>query len=466
MDRTRDMLRSGAWLTRERIRLVAAALLVASAVGLLYLVVTANGLVDTRGRPLGTDFSNVYAAGSYVLEGDPEAPFDPVRQHAREQRIFGNATPFYGWHYPPFFLLVAAALGVMPYGLALMVWQVGTLSFYVVVIGAVLRSSLPAPRAANAESVSPELQKAPWIVRLRKWWSCRPDSVASETTPLWMLLALAYPAVLVNLGHGQNGFLTAALLGAALVQLERRPVIAGILFGLLAYKPQFALMIPLALVANGRWRTVAAAALTVAFLAAATTIAFGPQVWQAFFASTRFARMVALEQGNTGWFKIQSVFAWARMWGAPVTAAYALQGSVTATLGGATVWLWRSSAPYPLKAAALCLATILATPYTFDYDMMVVAPAIAFIAADGLARGFGAWEKTAIAAMWLTPLVARSVSQATLIPVGVPAMLALFALILRRASLDLMLPVAFSVATPTIIAGPGGGHGHDIAAFE
>ena len=78
MGRTRDMLRSGAWLTRERTRLAAAALLVASVAGLLYLAVTAHGLIDLQGRPLGTDFSNVYAAGTYVLDGDPEAPFDPV----------------------------------------------------------------------------------------------------------------------------------------------------------------------------------------------------------------------------------------------------------------------------------------------------------------------------------------------------------------------------------------------------
>ncbi len=138
MGRTRDMLRSGAWLTRERTRLAAAALLVASVAGLLYLAVTANGLIDLQGRPLGTDFSNVYAAGTYVLDGDPEAPFDPVRQHAREQRIFGEATPFYGWHYPPFFLFVAAALALMPYGVALAVWQAVTLCLYLLTIRAIL----------------------------------------------------------------------------------------------------------------------------------------------------------------------------------------------------------------------------------------------------------------------------------------------------------------------------------------
>ena len=101
MDRARNILRNGAWLTRERIRLVAVALLIASSVGLLYLVVTAHGAIDRQGRPLGTDFSNVYAAGTYVNEGQPEAPFDPALQFARERAIFGEATQFYGWHYPP-----------------------------------------------------------------------------------------------------------------------------------------------------------------------------------------------------------------------------------------------------------------------------------------------------------------------------------------------------------------------------
>jgi alpha-1,2-mannosyltransferase len=414
MGRPRELLRSGAWLTRERIRLIGAAVLIASVAGFLYLVVTANGLVDRQGRPLGTDFSDVYAAGTYVLDGDPEAPFDPARQHAREQQIFGEATPFYGWHYPPFFLFAAAALALMPYGIALAVWQAVTLGLYLLTIRAIVRSPLQ-------------------------------DNLIFQRAD-WILLALAFPAVLINVGHGQNGFLTAALLGAALLQLDRRPILAGILFGLLAYKPQFGLLIPVVLAATGRWRSFAAAAGTVVLLALATTIAFGPHVWQAFLDSTRFTRVVALEQGDTGWYKIQSLFAWARMWGASVMVAYALQAALIVALGAALIWLWRSKAPYPLKAAALCLAAILATPYTFDYDMMVLAPAIAFVAADGSARGFGPWEKTALAALWLVPLVARSVAHATLIPLGVPIMLAIFILLLRRSTIQLAFPMASSGA--------------------
>ena len=237
-----DALRSGDFLNRERMRFVALALIAAYAAALAYLAISSHGLNDAQGRPLGTDFSNVYAAGTQVLAGMAPAPFDPALQYAREQAIFGAATPFYGWHYPPFFLFVAAALALLPYVPALIVWQVVTLALYLLAIRAIL-------------AAAPSLRR----------------------DPLWLLLALAFPAVFVNLGHGHNGFLTAALVGAGLALLDRRPIAAGILFGLLAYKPQFGILIPLVLVATGRWRTLAAAAATVMVLLLATVLAFGPR---------------------------------------------------------------------------------------------------------------------------------------------------------------------------------------------
>jgi alpha-1,2-mannosyltransferase len=400
MDRTRAILRSGDWLTQERVRLVAAILLIASMAGFLFLVVTSHGAVDVQGRPLGTDFSNVYAAGTYALDGNADAAFDPPQQFAREQAIFGPTTQFYGWHYPPYFLFVAAALAWMPYGVALAVWQAVTLGLYLLMIRAIV-----SPPAAGRDD----------------YW--------------WLLLALAFPSVLINIGHGQNGFLTAALIGGALVVLDRRPILAGILFGLLVYKPQYGLLLPIVLAVSGRWKCFAAAAATVMLLTIATTLTFGASVWHAFLESTQFTRLVVLEQGNTGWYKIQSIFSWARMWGAPIALAYALQGAAIIAIAIALARLWRGSASFSLKAAALCLATILATPYSFDYDMMILAPAIAFVAVDGIERGFGPWEKTALAALWLVPLVARSVAQISLIPLGVPAMAAMFVVILHRAGL-------------------------------
>src|SRR6187399_2665482 len=125
-----DILRTGAWLTRERVKLVVFGLIAASLIAVVYVVATSDGLNDRFGRPLGTDLSNVYAAGTYVLDGNAAAAFDPPQQYAREQAIFGAATPFYGWHYPPYFLFVAALLALMPYGLALAVWQAVTFGLY------------------------------------------------------------------------------------------------------------------------------------------------------------------------------------------------------------------------------------------------------------------------------------------------------------------------------------------------
>jgi alpha-1,2-mannosyltransferase len=413
-------LRTGDWLTHGRMRMWALAVLTASFGGLAFLWASSDGLNDYQGRPLGTDFSNVYAAGTYVLDGRAQAPFDLPAQHAREQAIFGPQTPIYGWHYPPFFLLIAAALASMPYTLALVVWQAVTLALYLLAMRAVLAASWP---GSSRPSTS--------------YSSAAGQDVDARVKPghdgVWLLLALAFPAVFINIGHGHNGFLTAALLGFALVLLDRRPAIAGILFGLLAYKPQFGLLIPLVLIASGRWRTFGAAAATIAALVLVSTIAFGPKVWSAFFQSLHFTRVVVLETGDTGWHKIQSVFSWARMWGGSISLAYAMQGAVIAALAGSLFWLWRSRASFALQAAALCIAVMVATPYSLDYDMMVLAPAIAFFAADGLSRGFDAYEKSALAGLWLMPLIARSVAQYTLIPLGIIVMLAALALVFRRA---------------------------------
>lgn len=384
-----DTLRSGAFLTRERLWLVPAALLLGYAVALVVLFATAHGALDYQGRPLGTDFSNVYAAGKAVLAGHPEAPFDPALQYAKEQSLFGRATPFYGWHYPPYFLLIAAPLAQLPYLGALALWQFSTLALYLVALRMLLRAG--------------------------------PDALKSWQ---WLLPALAFPAAFVNLTHGNNGFLTAALLASGLAMLERRPAIAGILFGLLAYKPQFAVMIPIALVAGFYWRSLFAGIVTVALLSTAVTILFGPEVWRAFVASTHFARTVVLEQGGTGFNKIQSVFAWTRLWGGSVALAYVLQGLTSIAACAALALLWRSRARFADKGAMLCLAVLLATPYSLDYDLLALAPAIVLLGLQGLSHAFRPYEKSLLALLWTVPIVAREIAGAAHIPIGPIALVA------------------------------------------
>jgi alpha-1,2-mannosyltransferase len=97
---------------------------------------------------------------------------------------------------------------------------------------------------------------------------------------------------------------------------------------------------------------------------------------------------VVLEQSGTGWHKIQSICSWVRMWGSSVPLAYTVQGAVTFAVAVALGWLWRTRASFPLQAAALLTDTVLATPYALDYNLVLLAPAIAFLAVDGATRGF------------------------------------------------------------------------------
>lgn len=389
-------LRIGSWLTPARIRGYALLVLAISLAGLIGLVATSQHLIDRNGKPIGTDFSNVYAAGVLTLSGKAPDAYDPKLQHAAEIAVFeGRDVPFFGWHYPPFFLMIAALLALMPYALALLCWLAVSLPAFLIAVHA--------------------------IVPRRETW----------------LVTAAFPAVFVNVGHGQNAFFTAALLGGFLTMLNRRPVIAGILLGLLSYKPQFGLLIPLVLLVTGRWTTILSATATVAVLIGASTLLFGMSVWHAFIESATFTRTIVLEAGGTGWEKIQSLFSAVRMWGGSIDAAYAAQGALALTLAASVVWLWRSQAAFELKAAALAIACLLATPYVLDYDMVVLGIAIAFLVRHGLARGFHPYEISLLALAWAAPFLTRSVAGLSGVPLGLIVMLALYAMTLRRAAHDL-----------------------------
>jgi hypothetical protein len=237
----------------------------------------------------------------------------------------------------------------------------------------------------------------------------------------------------VCLAHGHNAFLTAALFGGGLLLLDRRPVLAGILFGCLAYKPQFGAILPLALLAGGYWRTILGGAAALAALTLLTLLLFGPEVWAAFLGSTGLTRSVVLEAGGTGWYKIQSAFAWVRMLSGGVTVAYAVQGAVTAAVLATTSWLWFVHAPFRLRAACLLLGSLLATPYLLDYDLVLLGLAVAFLAAHGLEHGFRRWEITALAFAWIAPVAARALAFFAHVPGGLLAVAVLFVLASARA---------------------------------
>ena len=388
-------LRSGEWLTPARARGYSLILLGICTLAIAGWIAVSDGLIDRNGKPLGTDFSNVYAAGSLTWQGRPAEAYQPALQHAEEQAVFGGReVPFYGWLYPPFFFSVAFLVASLPYAWGLAIWLAASLAAYL----AAMRAILPRP----------------------------------ET----LLIAAAFPAVFINIGHGQNGFLTAALLGGALHWLDRRPWLAGVLIGLLAYKPQFGVLIPVALFAGGRWSTIGAAVATIAALLAVSFVTLGGGVWHAFADSMTFTQTVVLEQGGIGWEKIQSVFSAMRMWGAGVHLAYAVQIALALMLATSLAWLWQSNAEFELKASALATASLLATPYVLDYDLVALAVGIVFFVRHGLGRGFRTFEISLLAAAWIVPLLSRGVAGATGIPLGLVVLLAFYVFTLRRALID------------------------------
>jgi arabinofuranan 3-O-arabinosyltransferase len=178
------------------------AALVGLTLALCYLVVLCSAflrghfLIDAHGEPIANDFVNVWAAGRLALDGQAAAAYDWTLHKAAEIRAGGrNFANYYGWHYPPTFLFVAAALATLPYLAAAIVWLVATLALYAVTLAKIVGGR---------------------------------SGVA---------VALGFPAALWNVTAGQNGFFTAALIGGTLYFLERRPVLAGVCLGLLTYKP-------------------------------------------------------------------------------------------------------------------------------------------------------------------------------------------------------------------------------------
>jgi hypothetical protein len=384
------LLATGDWLSRERaIRIAIIAGLVSLAI-LFYLIGSSSGTLDWQGRPLGTDFSQVWTAGRMVLDGRAAEAWNWDAHRAVQEAFHGPALrEWYGWHYPPPFLLVAAALATLPYLPSLFVWQAATL--------------------------------LPFAWAMRRLTG-RPEA--------W-LFVLAAPVTLICIMHGHNGFLTALLLGGGLMLLDKRPFLAGLLLGCLVYKPQFALVVPLLLLVLWNWRAIAGAAVSSLALIAITLAIWGWPVWQAFFDSLPLTQSIVIEQGRTGWEKIMSPFAAVRSWGGSIEVAYAVQGVFTVSAIAATLWLARKARP-DLRNAAVTAAVLISTPYVLDYDYVVLLAGLAFLWRDATRHGWLSLEKSTLALVWIAPLVARNVAALTYFPLGLLTAILVLVLAVRR----------------------------------
>jgi hypothetical protein len=332
-----------------------------------YWLATGSGWLDRAGNPIGGDYSYYWAASSLALRGEAAAVYDFPRLQAVELAVFGKeaSVPF---PYPPTFLLLLLPLGVLP---SLAVWLMATGGGYL----GIIRRIAPHPRI------------------------------------IW--LTLAFPGAFQNLGFGQNGWLSAILLGGGLLLLDRLPLAAGVLFGLLTYKPHLAVLIPVALVAGRRWLALVAMGLTAAGWALASVLILGPETWSGFLKNLP-AAVKLLETGNFALIhKMPTVFAAAILAGAGLTAARILQGATMLLTAAIVAWIWRRGAAPALRNAVLVLGALLFIPHSFIYDLAILALPLAWLGWEGYQRGWLPGEKTILLLGFVTPLVAPSVAQAT-----------------------------------------------------
>jgi len=325
----------------------------------------ANDLYDVTQHPLARDFVNIWSAPQIISRYGTQMLFDFSHYYLAVGELFRSGVPDYSfiWSYPPTMLLFAEPFSLLPYQSAALVWTLSGFALY----GAVVLARLP----------------------------------PSDRTIGLLALSVA-PATIINTVVGQNGFFTAALVLSAVVCLDRRPWLAGALFGLLTVKPQLGLLVPVALLSIGAWRTMASAAITGTCLVAASVMFWGLEPWINWVTRTSpyVYDVVATFRALHG-YMMPSVFASMRDLEFSPAIANVTQGLVTLLVIPAVFVGFRKSQDISLRALLLCCGSLLTTPYAFNYDMTAVTGAILWMLASG--APIKRWQIAVFGVVWVLP---------------------------------------------------------------
>jgi len=356
-----------------------------------FWILTGSGLTDRMGKPIGSDFLAFFTASSVALRGEPAAAYDFGRISEMERSIVKADYPA-PWVYPPTYLLIVLPLGLLPYLASLAAWTASTLTLF--------------------------------LLTLRR--------IAPHPSTTW--LALGFPGTFQNLTHGQNGFLIAALLGGGLLSLERFPLVAGILFGLLGIKPHMAALVLVALTAGRHWKTLGTMILSTGILTLVSGLEFGWSTWSAFLGNINLP-LYLLENESSYWGKMITAYGSFRMLGLDSRTSLLLNGVVSIAAAGTVWWIWSRRTSVPVKASSLCLSTLLFSPYAFSYDLAILALPLAWLGWEALRGDWTDWEKLCLAIGWFLPFLSPIIVLQAGIPV-VPIILSfLLYIVLRRSGI-------------------------------
>jgi alpha-1,2-mannosyltransferase len=391
MPRLIALLRQANWLTHERVVAWGVVLLVQELLLLSFIALWLDGFAGAVTTPSANDFVSFYAAGKLTLAGTPALAYNQAAHYWAEQQATAPGVSYIFFFYPPVFLFLCAGFAKLPYYVAYVLFQSVTLGLFVGVMRGILRE---------------------------KGWT-------------WILPILAFPAVLWTIGQGQNAFLTATLFGAATLLIDRRPITAGLLLGLLCYKPHFGLLIPIAFAAGRHWRAFIAASLTIVVLIGLSIVLFGWETWQAYF--TAFAGSSdTYTSGRVALAGMVTPFGGALLLGFDMHHAYVVQAITTLTMVALIALIWRRGVTRALRSASLLAATLLAVPLALVYDELLMLVAIAWIVREARARGFLPWEKILLAAIYPLSLLTWTAGRVWHVPLGPVIGFIVLLLCLRR----------------------------------
>jgi hypothetical protein len=287
---------------------------------------------DGSGMTIGKDFFNFWMYGREAFSVDPGRFYDLDTYQAAVKQMLGPDSEYQpNWSYPPSIMLLAPPFGVLPYVPALIIFTALGIAAY-------------------------------FAVLLRRFGDWR----------LVGLVAIS-PAAIICLNSGQFAYAITALLVAIFWRLDRRPILAGVLIGVLSLKPQLGLFLPVMLIASGRWQTFGVAALTTLALAALTTALFGVQPWIDYLHNGIPAQNFVLRDPlMLGSSVMPTVFMNLRQFGLSYETAMAIQLCAAVVAAGAIFWAFRfrRDADPDLLFAFYFACCVFGMPYLLSYDTM------------------------------------------------------------------------------------------------
>lgn len=341
---------------------------------------------------IGIDFEAYYTAGRMVIEGDISEIYDISAHHARLEKLLDQDIPFLlAWLYPPTFLLAVVPLAYLPHDLAIYLWLGVTLIL-----------------AAFAAYL------------------------LSKRNKLYTLYLLGYSGIYMNFHWAQNGFLNTALIGFGLYFVEANPILAGLMFGLLTYKPQIAIFPFIILLILKKWRALMWSCIFASILAIVSGLIFGFGVWIDFIASS-FTNADALSSVWEGvaWGQ-PTLYTALRSMGINGLLLSLMLIVVAACAIFACVWVWKNTDRITLRGSALVLGIFISIPYLSLYDTAMLSIPFLLLSMDCFEYGFRRVELASLLLLFLLPILCFLIFTSTNVQICPFGLMIVFMIVMRR----------------------------------